>query len=91
MAITVQFLLNWISIVIPNYDRLVANFRKASKQKKPNEIIQLIYDACLIEAQKNNTIEVEPHFHDAQTHLNIRNNNMRKIKGRFQINTSNNY
>ena len=90
MAITVQFLLNWLSIVIPNYDRLVANFRKASKQKKPNEIIQLIYDACLVEAQKNNTIEVEPHFYDAQTHLNIRNNNMRKIKGRFQINTLNN-
>ena len=87
MAITVQFLLNWLSIVIPNYDRLVENFRKANKQKKPTELIQLIYDACLNEAQKNNNIEVEPHFHNARAHHNMRHSNIRKIKGRFQINT----
>ena len=87
MAITVQFLLNWLSIVIPNYDRLAENFRKAKKQKKPNELIQLIYDACLNEAQKNNNIEVEPHFHNAHTHQLMRHSNIRKIKGRFQINT----
>ena len=83
MTITVQFLLNWLSIVIPNYDQLVVNYRKARKQKKPNELIQLIHDACLKEAQKNNEIEVEPHFHDAQAHHNIRFNNIKKIKGRF--------
>ena len=85
MAITVQFLLSWLSNMIPSYDRLVANYRKASKQKKPNEIIQLIYDACLSEAQKTNEIEVQPHFHNAKAHNNIRHANMRKIKGRFQI------
>ena len=85
MAITVQFLLSWLSNMIPSYDRLVANYRKASKQKKPNEIIQLIYDACLSEAKKTNEIEVQPHFHNAKAHNNIRHANMRKIKGRFQI------
>ena len=91
MAITIQFLLSWLSNVIPRYDQSVANYRKAKKQNKPNEIIQLIYDACLSEAQKNNAIEVQPHFHNAQTHHNIRHANMRKIKGRFQIYTLINY
>ena len=52
MAITIQFLLNWLSNVIPNFDQLASNFRKAKKQNKPTELIELIYDACLNEAQK---------------------------------------
>ena len=87
MAITVQFLLNWLSNVIPNYDRLVATYRKANKQKKPNEIVQLIYDACITEAKKDNDIEIEPRFHNAQDHHQIRRSNIRKIQGRFKINT----
>ena len=47
MAITIQFLLNWLSNVIPNFDQLASNFRKAKKQNKPTELIELIYDACL--------------------------------------------
>ena len=85
MAITIQFLLNWLSVVIPNYDQLVANYRKAKKQKKPNEIVQLIYDACITEARKENNIEIEPRFHNAQDHHQIRRTNIRKIQGRFKI------
>ena len=85
MALTVQFLINWLSIVIPNYEKSVANYRKAKKNKKPKEIIELIYDACLNEARKNNDIENEPSFHNSRDHNTVRFNNFTKIKGRFKI------
>ena len=88
MAITVQFFINWLSIVIPNYDKLVASYRKANKNKKSNQLIELIYDSCLTEAQKNHNIEAEPNFHDADAHRKLRHNNIKKIKGRLQIKTS---
>ena len=90
MAITVQFLLNWLSIVIPNYEKSVSNYRKAKKGKKPKEIIELIYNTCLNEAQKNNDIEIEPHFHDSRTLETVRFNNVKKIKGRLKINVFSN-
>ena len=83
MAITVQFLLNWLSIQIPNYEKWVSNYRKAKKSKKPKEIIEIIYDACLNEARKNNDIEIEPHFHDSHVHKTFRFNNFARIKGRL--------
>ena len=81
MAITVQFLISWISVVIPDYKNSVVNYRKAKKDKKPQKIIQLIYDACLKEAQKTHAIEIEPSFHDVKTHQNLKFNNNKKIKG----------
>ena len=87
MALTVQFLINWLSILIPNYNQLVTNYRKAKKKNKPTELIELIYDCCLTEAQKSNDIEVRENFHNTETHRVLRLNNIKKIKGRLKIRT----